>query len=208
MSLFAGSELVFTHNAKDNTYMGGGYVLKSEFMEGGAPPILNMKMDGGSDGDDKRLNGRRANNKNKNKNVSSLLFDRTRAVPAGLFLMNNRQSDAQSLYDDSVIKSVLNLSNDGSDGSSSDGSSSSNDDSSSSSDDIRTGKSKSKSGEQHHRRDNNAVVSETLYDTLFKMLSPDADKRRYWANGAKTQRRSHIKNKNNNNNNNSNTRKK
>ena len=209
MSLFADSELVFTHNAKDNTYMGGGYVLKSEFMEGGAPPILNMKMDGGSDGSsdggdgNKRLKGRRAttNNKNKNKNVSSLLFDRTRAVPAGLFLMNSRQSDAQSIYDDSRIKSVLNVSsNDGSDGSSS----SNDDSSSSSSDDISTGKSKS-SGEKHHRRNNNAVVSETLYDTLFKMLSPDADKRRYWANGAKTQRRSHNKNKNNNN---SNTRKK
>jgi hypothetical protein len=204
MSLFSDSELVFTRNAKDNTYMGGGYVLKSEFMESGAPPLINMKMGGGSDGSDgggnssdgtnKRRKGRR--NNIKNKKVSSLLFHGTRAVPAGLFLMNNRQSDAQSIYDDSRIKSVLNLNNDGSsssnDGSSSDGSSSDGSNGSSNS--------KTKSGGNHHRRHNNAaVVPESLYDTLLKMLAPDADKRRYWANGAKTQRRGRGHSTNNKN---------
>lgn len=202
MSLFSDSELVFTRNAKDNSYMGGGYVLKSEFMESGAPPLINMKMGGGSDGGDgssdggdggdggnKHKKGRRRRNI---KTVSSVLFDGTQAVPAGLFLMNNRR-DAQSIYDDSRINSFLNASgssssNDGSsnDGSSSDGSNHSNN-------------GKPKSGGNRHRRHNNAaVVPESLYDTLLKMLAPDADKRRYWANGAKTQRRGHSNNKNNN----------
>ena len=202
MSLFADSELVFTRNAKDNTYMGGGYVLNSEFLEGGAPPLINMKMGGGSDSSDvtnNRRKGRRDNN-NKNKKVSSLLFDRTRAVPAGLFLMNNQQSDAQSIYDDSRINSVLNDYDGSSDGSSSDGSSSSGGSSGDGSNNSNNGK--PKSGGNHHRRHNNAaVVPESLYDALLKMLAPDADKRRYWANGAKTQRRGH-------NNNNKNTRKK
>lgn len=190
MSLFTDSELVFTRNAKDNTYMGGGYVLKSEFMESGAPPIVNIKMNGGggSDGGDgnnhiKPRKGGRSTNK-----VSSLLFDRTRAVPAGLFLMNNQKSDAQSVYDDSRINSVLN--------GNSDGSSSSGDDSSSSGGSSSSDDSSSAGGNHRRRRRQSAVVPETLYDTLLKMLSPDADKRRYWANGAKTQRQRLNNNKN------------
>jgi hypothetical protein len=191
MSLFTDSELVFTRNAKDNTYMGGGYVLKSEFMEGGAPPIVNIKMNGGggSDGGDgnNRIKSRKVG-RSTNK-VSSLLFDRTRAVPAGLFLMNNQKSDAQSVYDDSRINSVLNDNSDGS-------SSSSSGDDSSSSGGSSSDDSSSAGGNHRRRRRQSAVVPETLYDTLLKMLSPDADKRRYWANGAKTQRQRRNNNKN------------
>lgn len=232
MSLFADSELVFTCNDKDSTYMGGGYVLKSEFMEGGAPPIFNLKMGSGGDGGNgsgsgdggngsgssdggnggnKHRKGRRRRNI---KTVSSVLFDGTRAVPAGLFLMNNRR-DAHSIYDESQsrINSFLNDSgrsstNDGNSSSSNDGSNSStNDGSSSDGSSKKSGGNKSNDnktksgGNRHRRRRQSAVVPETLYDTLLKMLAPDADKRRYWANGAKTQRRGHSKNKDNNKNN-------
>ena len=181
--MFADSDLVFTRD-KNNEYMGGGYVLKSEFMEGGAPPIINVP-------DDSKPTKRK---KTGNSSVSSLLFDGTRAIPAGLFLMNRHSDDAQplsSIYDDSRMKSVLgggdSDDSDDSDDSSSSSSSGGSGGSGGSSDDISTGK--AKSGGDRHRRHHNAVVPETLYDALFKMLSPDADKRRYWGNGAKTQRR-------------------
>ena len=177
--MFDDLELVFTRDS-NNQYMGGGYVLKSEFMEGGAPPIINVQnknADNVTDGGSK-----------KKKTVSSLLFDGTRAVPAGLFLMNRRQSnDAQplsSLYDDSRINSVLGGGGSSDESSDSDGGrDSSSSSSSSSSIDNRSGRNR------HKRHNANAVVPETLYDTLLEMLSPDADKRRYWTNGAKTQRR-------------------
>ena len=165
--MFTELELVFTRD-KNNEYMGGGYVLKSELMEGGAPPIINVNDE-----------PNRKKNIHKPSSVSSLLFDGTRAIPAGLFLMNRHSDDAQplsSIYDDSRMKSVLGSSH-------SDSGSDSDSDSGSSSDDSNTDGGRNKSG-----RNRNAVVPETLYDALFKMLSPDADKRRYWGNGAKTQR--------------------
>jgi hypothetical protein len=173
--MFDDLELVFTRDS-NNQYMGGGYVLKSEFMECGAPPIINVK----------NKNADNVTDGKKKKTVSSLLFGGTRAVPAGLFLMNRRQSnDAQplsSLYDDSRINSVLGG------GGSSDESSDSD-----SSGDSSGSNSSHKSGGKNR----NAVVPETLYDTLFKMLSPDADKWQYWGNGAKTQRRQQQKTKKN-----------
>jgi hypothetical protein len=181
--MFTESDLVFTRD-KNNEYMGGGYVLKSELMEGGAPPIINVK-DVNEPKKNKKTGG-------GDSSVSSLLFGGTRAVPAGLFLINRHQSDAQSqsqslssIYDNSRVKTVLGRggSSESGSGSSSDSGSDSSSDSGSSSDDNNTDGGRNKSGGNR-----NAVVPETLYDALFKMLSPDADKRRYWGNGAKTQR--------------------
>ena len=218
--MFADSQLVFTRD-KHNVYMGGGYLLKSELMECGAPPIFNVANGGrsssnhtnNSDNDNVNgdtttgesrspHNGRRGNRRKKNT-VSSLLFSSgTIAVPAGLFLMNtpnNNEAEAvaHSIYDDSRIKRLI-----ASNRSDSSNSNSSDDD--------------ADYDNRHRRHGHNAsIVSETLYDTLFNMLSPTADKRLYWTNGAKTQRRGHqhhpaTNNNNNNNNNinnNSNTRK-
>ena len=179
--MFTESDLVFTRD-NNNEYMGGGYVLKSELMEGGAPPIINVK-----DVNEPKKNKKTGDG---DSSVSSLLFGGTRAVPAGLFLINRHQSDAQSqslssIYDNSRVKTVLGRggSSDSDSGSDSDSDSGSGSGSGSGSDDSNTDGGQNKSGGNR-----NAVVPETLYDALFKMLSPDADKRRYWGNGAKTQR--------------------
>ena len=207
--MFADSELVFTRDRR-NVYMGGGYLLKSELMEGGAPPIFNVATNN-SDNDNDNVNGdtttgesrsphngRRGNRRKKNT-VSSLLFSSgTIAVPAGLFLMNapnNNEAEAviHSIYDDSRIKRLIASNRSDSSSSSSNSSSNSNSNSNSSDDDADY-------NSRHRRHGHNAsVVSETLYDTLFNMLSPTADKRLYWTNGAKTQRRGHQHNNNNNN---------
>ena len=199
--MFTDSELVFTCD-KNNNYVGGGYVLRSEFMEGGAPPIINVSNSGGGNKPSRRKS-------TPGSSVSSLLFNHngTLAVPAGLFLMNQgaNSQPMSSTYDDSLIKRVLR-----GDGSSDDSSSSSSDSSSSSnSSGESSGERSSRRGgnrRQRHNESSASVVPETLYDTLFNMLSPDADKRRYWTNDAKTQRRAHRpqhqdRAKNNNNNN-------
>ena len=174
-------------------------------MEGGAPPIINVSNPGGGNKPSRRKS-------TPGSSVSSLLFNHNGlAVPAGLFLMNQgaNSQPMSSTYDDSLINRVLRgggSSDDSSDSSSSESSNSSSESSSESS---------SRRGGNRRRRHNESsasVVPETLYDTLFNMLSPDADKRRYWTNDAKTQRRAHRpqhqdRAKNNNNNNN-NTRKK
>jgi hypothetical protein len=190
--MFDSHELVYTHDSKTGQYSGGGYILKSELLTGGAPALIalsgggrknrrrNNESDSGS-GSGTESDGSSSTNKTNPKVSSIISNNHSIVIPAGLFLIHgpvrNENDDTTSsafTTTNSKLRSFLYKSD-------------SDDALSDSGDSDDSGKGRIA------RRDNN-VISDDIYTALFKMLSPnESDKKRYWVGSAVTCKRRHQK---------------
>lgn len=199
--MFDSHELVYTHDSKTGQYSGGGYVLKSELLTGGAPALITLSGGGrknrrrnnesdsgsgsGTESDGSGSSSRSSSSRKKfNPKVSSIISDHhSIVIPAGLFLIhgparNENDDTASSAFTtNSKIRSFLYKPE--------------SDDALSDSGDSGDG---GDSGEDRIARRDNNVISDDIYTALFKMLSPnESDKKRYWVGSAVTCKRRHQK---------------